>query len=209
MISNLYISFIIIILILNGISIYFIISKNQDKCSCANKQCGSDGCNKSCGMCGKGKVCIHSKCVSLTPSDIPSPSLNPSSIIPNPPQRNSSGKTILTPGYFLDNIGKPNFLMSEDKQYAAFVNSDPNSSSGFNFIVTPNIPGAPNYIGGIIKVEISDEGNLLFYNKINAPPANVKTGGSNSYLKFDSFNILSFFNKDNKKVWDIKSGDYN
>jgi hypothetical protein len=58
-------AFIFTIIIFIGILLYIKLKNSDKKCSgsCTGKECGTDGCNNSCGKCDNGKSCINSKCV--------------------------------------------------------------------------------------------------------------------------------------------------
>ena len=131
---------------------------------------------------------------------------------PAPPassQPNPNGKSILPSGYFLDQSG--NTLVSDDNTHQAKIIQVTSSTyNGLALDITPaSIIAKATDLLAVSKVEILNNGNLQFYKPDGTLPSNyIKVGGLNSYMKFDSSNVLSFYNSVNIKLWDINNGDY-
>ena len=140
----------------------------------------------------------------------PSKSKTPSTPPTPPTKPNPSGMAVLNSGYFLDNSG--NEIISDDGKFGAYITRVKSPTyTGPQLVIAPYNP-VPNSNNGLAvsKVEILNNGYLQFYKPDGtAPPEYTKVSGLNSYMKFDSNNILSFYNgSNNLKGWDINHGDY-
>ena len=51
------------IIVVIGLTIYFLFIKKNCQPKCSGKQCGDNGCNGTCGTCSDSKQCIQGKCI--------------------------------------------------------------------------------------------------------------------------------------------------
>ena len=121
----------------------------------------------------------------------------------SPSYPNPTGKNILTSGYCLDASG--NTLVSDDTSHKAMITKDLTLA-----ILPPSTdPKAINTLTNCSKVEISFDNNLNFYDQSgNVIQGFVQNGDIHCYLKFDSSNVLSFYNSLGQKIWDMNKGSY-